>query len=285
MEVEGWGDQTPFSKVLDEIAQAGYEGTELGPYGYLPTEPRLLKAELLQRGLQLISAFVPIPLAEPERHETGLQEVVKVAELLAEVGAKLIVLADTMSRARMAVAGRVDEKRDGLTDRQWEGAAKILQRTAAACKQRGLQVSFHHHAGTYVETPREVERLFTLTDPELVGLCLDTGHYFYGGGDPVDVVRKYGSRICHLHFKDVQSGVLEAVRREGVDFLEAVRRGVFSELGEGAVNLPGVIQELQACAYDGWAVVEQDVDSTQPNVRPLESARRSRQYLRKVMGI
>ena len=100
----------------------------------------------------------------------------------------------------------------------------------------------------------------------------------------MDVVRKYGSRICHLHFKDVQSGVLEAVRREGVDFLEAVRRGVFSELGEGAVNLPGVIQELQACAYDGWAVVEQDVDSSQPNVRPLESARRSRQYLRKVIG-
>ena len=284
MEVEGWGDQTPFSKVLDEIAQAGYEGTELGPYGYLPTELQRLKRELSARGLHLISAFVPIPLAEPERHETGLQEAVKVADLLAESGAKLIVLADTMSRARMAVAGRVDEKRDGLTDRQWEGASKILQRTAAACKQRGLQVSFHHHAGTYVETPGEVERLFTLTDPELVGLCLDTGHYFYGGGDPVDVVRKYGSRICHLHFKDVQSGVLEAVRREGVDFLEAVRRGVFSELGEGAVNLPGVIQELQACAYDGWAVVEQDVDSSQPNVRPLESARRSRQYLRKVIG-
>jgi len=179
----------------------------------------------------------------------------------------------------------VDEKRDGLTDRQWEGAAKILQRTAAACQERGLVVSFHHHAGTYVETPREVERLFTLTDPKLVGLCLDTGHYFYGGGDPVGVVRKYRSRISHLHFKDIRPDVLDGVRRDGLGFLEAVRRGVFSELGTGAVNLPGVIQELQALAYDGWAVVEQDVDSTQPNVRPLESARRSRQYLRKVVGI
>ena len=285
MEVEGWGDQTPFGQVLDEIAEAGYEGTELGPYGYLPTEPRRLKAELSARRLQLISAFVPIPLSEPERHETGFQETMKVAELLAASGVRLIVLADAMSQARMAVAGRVDENRDGLTDRQWEAAAKILQRTAAACQERGLQVSFHHHAGTYVETPKEVELLFTLTDPKLVGLCLDTGHYFYGGGDPVDLVRKYGSRICHLHFKDVRSTVLEAVRREGLGFLEAVRRGVFSELGEGAVNLARVIQELQAYGYDGWGVVEQDVDSSQPNIRPLESARRSRQYLRKVVGI
>src|SRR5439155_25805335 len=115
-------------------------------------------------GYRLISDFVPMPLADGERNATGLHEVVEVADLLAESGAKLIVLADTMSRARVAVAGRVDEKRDGLTDRQWEGAEKILQRTASACKQRGLQVSFHHHAGTYVETPREVERLFTLTD-------------------------------------------------------------------------------------------------------------------------
>jgi inosose dehydratase len=285
MEVQGWGDQTPFGKVLDEIAAAGYEGTELGPFGYLPTEPGRLKRELSARGLQLISAFVPMPLAEPERHETALHEAVKVADLLAESGAKLIVLADTMSPARTAVAGRVDERRDGLTDRQWEGAAKILQRAAAACKQRALEVSFHHHAGTYVETPEEVERLFSLTDPKLVGLCLDTGHYFYGGGDPVDIVRKYRSRISHLHFKDIRPAVLEVVKREGLGFLEAVRRGVFSELGEGAVNLPGVIQELQACGYDGWAVVEQDVDSSQPNVRPLESAHRSRQYLRKVIGI
>src|SRR5438874_99141 len=105
MEVEGWGDQTPFGQVLDEIAEAGYEGTELGPYGYLPTEPRRLKAELSARRLQLISAFVPIPLSEPERHETGFQETMKVAELLAASGVRLIVLADAMSQARMAVAG------------------------------------------------------------------------------------------------------------------------------------------------------------------------------------
>lgn len=285
MEVEGGGGQKAYSEVLDEMAEAGYEGTELGPYGYLPTEPDRLMAELSARGLQLVSAFVPMSLAESERHEVGFQEAVRVAELLAQAGASLIVLADVMSEARMAVAGRVVEEHVGMTDRQWEEAAKLLVRTARACRERGLRVAFHHHAGTFVETPREIEQLCTLTDPDLMGLCLDTGHYFYGGGDPVDAVRKHGSRIWHLHLKDVRPMVLESVRRDGIGFLEAVRRGVFCELGEGAVDFPRVIQGLMACGYDGWAVVEQDVDVSQPGVEPWQSAVRSRAYLRNVIRI
>jgi inosose dehydratase len=285
MEVEGWSGQKSYSEVLDEMAQAGYEGTELGPYGFLPTEPEELKAELSARSLQLVSAFVPIPLAAPERYETSFQETLTAAELLARSGARLIVLADAMSEARMAVAGRVNDERDGLKEQQWEAAAKILMRTARACSERGLRVAFHHHAGTFVETPREIERLLTLTDADLIGLCLDTGHYFYGGGDPVEAVRKYGARIRHLHLKDVQPSVLETVRQEGVGFLEAVRRGVFCELGEGAVGFSQVIQGLQAVNYEGWAVVEQDVDITQPGVDPLQSASRSRVYLHTVIGI
>src|SRR6185295_10260756 len=131
-----------------------------------------------------------------------------------------------MSESRMAVSGRVDEERDGMNDKQWEGAAQILNRVAEDCRKLGLTTVFHHHAGTYIETPREIERLCESTDAELLGLCLDTGHYFYGGGDPLEAVRKYGARIRHLHLKDVRPAVLEAVRREGVDFLEAVARCV-----------------------------------------------------------
>jgi len=283
MEVEGWGGQKAYNDVLNEMAQAGYEGTELGPYGYLPTEPERLTAELSARGLKLVSAFVPIPLAESERHEAGFQEAVQVAELLAQAGARLIVLADVMSEARVAVAGRVVEERDGMTEQQWEEAAKLLLRTARVCRARGLRVVFHHHAGTFVETPKEIEQLCALTDPDLIGLCLDTGHYFYGGGDPRDAVRKYGARIWHLHLKDVQPIVLEAVRREAVGFLDAVRRGVFCELGQGAVDFPELIQGLRACNYDGWAVVEQDMNASQPGVQPLQSALRSRAYLREVI--
>ncbi|MEP6636013.1 MAG: TIM barrel protein [Acidobacteriota bacterium] len=285
MEVAGWGEQVSYGKVLDEIAEAGYVGTELGPYGYFPTEPNELTSELSARGLQLVASFVPLPLAHPERHDAGYQEAMTVAQLLAQSGAPLIVLADEMSEARIAVSGRVDEARDGLTDEQWDGAARLLKRICEDCSELGLSAVFHHHAGTFVETPHEIARLCESTDPDLLGLCLDTGHYFFGGGDPIDAVRSYGSRIRHLHLKDVRRPVLEAARRDGVGFLDAVRRGVFCELGAGAVDLNQVIQEMSALGYQDWAIVEQDVDTRSTEVNPRESAIRSRQYLRNTIGI
>ncbi len=285
MEVASWGEQIPYRQVLDEIAEAGYTGTELGPYGYLPTEPNELTPELSARGLQLVASFVPFPLAHSERHEAGYQEAMKVAHLLAQSGARTVVLADEMSEARMAVSGRVNEARDGMSDQQWDGAARILNRIAGACREMGLSAVFHHHAGTFVETPKEIARLCESTDPDLLGLCLDTGHYFFGGGDPVDAVRLYGTRIRHLHLKDVNLPVLKAARRDGVGFLEAVRRNVFCELGEGAVDLNRVIQDMTAGGYSDWAIVEQDVDTRNADVKPLESAIRSRQYLRNMIGI
>ncbi len=285
MEVAGWGEQVPYGKVLDEIAEAGYVGTELGPYGYFPTDPNELTSELSARGLQLVASFLPMPLAHPHRHEAGYQEAMTVAELLAQAGAGLIVLADEMSEARMTVSGRVDETRDGMSEAQWDGAAKILQRTAESCRKLGLSAVFHHHAGTFIETPKEIARLCESTDPELLGLCLDTGHYFFGGGDPVDAVRSYGARIRHLHLKDVRLPILEAARREGLGFLAAVRRGVFCELGDGAVDLKNVIGDMSDRGYSDWAIVEQDVDTRSADVNPLESAIRSRQYLRNVIRI
>jgi inosose dehydratase len=285
MEVAGWGGQVPYGRVMDEIASAGYAGTELGPYGYFPTEPGRLKAELSARGLELIGSFVPLPLAQRERHETGYREAMRVAELLSRCGAPLIVLADEMSEARMAVSGRVDEARDGMSGAQWDGAARLLSRVSASCRETGLSAVFHHHAGTFVETPEEIARLCEATDAALLGLCLDTGHYTFGGGDPVDAVRLYGSRVRHLHLKDVQLPVLEAARRGGVGFLEAVRRGVFCELGEGSVDLKRVVSDLSAAGYSDWALVEQDVDTRNPEAKPLESALRSREYLRTEIGI
>jgi inosose dehydratase len=144
---------------------------------------------------------------------------------------------------------------------------------------------FHHHAGTYIETPSEVERLLSITDPSLLGLCLDTGHYFYSGGDPVELAQKHASRIWHVHLKDVRGGVLDCVRKEKRGFLDAVANGVFCPLGEGDVDIVGVIKQLQAGAYDGWAVFEQDVDPTKPGIVPKASAAASRRYLCDAAGI
>jgi len=285
MEVEGWGGQKPYGEVLDEIARAGYAGTELGPYGYFPTEPRQLQCELSKRGQEMVTAFIPVPLANPEAHEAGFREAVRTAKLLAAVGARLILLADAMSQSRIAVAGRVNAARDGMSDEQWGGAARIITRIAEACRELGLSTAFHHHAGSFIETPDEIARLCDSADPGLLGLCLDTGHYFYGGGDPVEAARKYGSRIWHLHLKDVRRPVLEQVRSEGIGFLDAVRRGVFCELGQGAVDVPQVIDALKAGGFTGWAIVEQDTDPAQRGVDPFASAVRSRQYLIETVGI
>ena len=285
MEVTGWSKQIPYSQLLDEIQQAGYAGTELGPYGYFPTDPKTLASELSARHLHLIASFVPIPLADSTRHNDAHKEAMEVAHLLAQTGAPLIVLADEMSEMRMAVSGRVDELNDGMTDSQWDGASSILSRIASDCREIGVSAVFHHHAGTFVETPKEVARLCANTDADLLGLCLDTGHYFFGGGDPREAVTSYGSRIRHLHLKDVRLTVLSRARKDKVGFLEAVRRGVFCELGEGDVDLKTVVNDIASSGYSGWTVVEQDVDTRNEDVRPLESAIRSRQYLRKEIGI
>ncbi|GBC82450.1 Inosose dehydratase [bacterium HR10] len=281
-EVEGLGARRPYSEVLDEMRLAGYEGTELGPYGYLPTDPTLLREELSRRQLELVTAFVPIPLSEPERFEHGLRDVLRVADVLQALGATLIVLADTLTPRRLTIAGRVTPT-DELTEAQWGEAVTFLHEVARACRARGLLAAFHHHAGTFIETPREVARLLAMTDPELIGLCLDTGHYVYGGGDPVEAVRAYGPRIWHVHAKDVRADVLERVRREPLTFAEAVREGLFCPLGDGVVNFPALIRELSAWGYQGWIVVEQDVDLGQSEVAPLRDAARSRAYLRHVL--
>jgi inosose dehydratase len=267
------------------MVQAGYRGTELGPYGFLPVDPAELKRELAKRGLSLLGAFVPLPLAHPEQHEAAVQSAMEVARLLAQAGAPYLVLADAMDPARMAVAGSVDEERDGMRAEAWDGAARLLTRIARAASALGLSPVFHHHCGTFIETPGETDRLLAMTDPQLLGLCLDTGHYFYGGGDPVKCAEVYGTRIRHLHLKDVRPSVLETVRRQKVAYLDAIRMGVFCELGEGGVNLTGVIHQLGAAGFDGWAVFEQDVDTSQPGCNPVESATRSRAYLQKTVGL
>src|SRR5260370_11678864 len=279
MEVEGWVRQKSYGEVLDEMVQAGYAGTELGPHGFLPTDPKELKAELEKRNLALLGAFVPLPAGDAGRHEEGTQSALEVARLLAAAGAPFLILADEMNPRRMAGAGSATGD-EGFHDEQREGAASLIHSIAKAALRIGVRTVFHHHAGTCVETPAEVARLLAVTDPALLGICLDTGHYFYGGGDPVEFARSHAQRIWHLHLKDVRPAVLDEVRRDKVPYLDAIRRGVFCELGEGGVNLPGVMRALQSAGFDGWAVFEQDVDPTLPSVNPMASAARSPEQLR-----
>lgn len=284
IEFDFGGPQLTAGQVLDQIAQTGYQGTELGDWGFLPTDPDRLRAELSARDLELVAAFVPIAFADPAAHADGLARALRAAQLLAAVAGErpLIVLSDENASipARERNAGRIGPEQQ-LDQQAWQTFSAGVEAAARAIKQEtGLRSVYHHHGGGYVETPAEVATLMQRTDPELLGLCLDSGHFRFGGGDPVQAVSHYRDRIWHVHLKDWDSQVAEQAARTGWGYLEAVRRGVFCRLGEGAVDFPQLLGRLEQIGYDGWLVVEQDLPAGQGD--PERYARLNRQYLRQL---
>ena len=277
-----WAGPAPsFARVLDEMTQTGYAGTELGDWGFLPTEPAALGAELAQRKLALLGAFVPVQLTNESAHEAGVEAALRVARLMAAVAdAPFVVLSDDTARdpERTRLAGRITPEH-GLDDAGWNtlarGANLIAQRVKDAT---GLRTVFHHHCATFVETAAEIDQLMQRTDPALVGLCLDTGHTAFGGGDPVAVASRWRDRIWHVHLKDCDAKIRARAAAEEWDYQQSVRAGVFCELGKGVVNFNGVLEVLRRASYDGWLVVEQDVLPSMGS--PAESAQRNRDYLR-----
>jgi inosose dehydratase len=280
----------PYHVVLDEIAETGYAGTELGDWGFLPTDPDTLREELARRGLAMVGAFVPVRLRDPEALADGLKHALRVARLLAAVVSEgdrrtgpFIVVADDNATdpGRTLHAGRITPEM-GLPEEEWAGYAGRAEAVARAVREEtGLRSVFHHHSAGWVETPAEIDRFLAETDPDVLGLVFDTGHFLFGAGDSgmtvVDALDRWGDRIWYLHFKDSSPELARHSRDEDWDYFKALRAGIFSELGQGGVDFPAVLRWLQEHGYKGWAVVEQDV---LPGMgTPKESARRNRAYL------
>jgi inosose dehydratase len=278
-----WAGPAPsFGRVLDEMSATGYAGTELGDWGFLPTEPGALKTELERRNLELLGAFVPVPLANAGALEEGAATAVRVGRLMSAVRERtpFVVLADDTARdpERTRLAGRIGPEH-GLDEHRWDtlarGANLIARRVA---EETGLRTVFHHHCATFVETATEIDRLMRGTDPGLVGLCLDTGHAAFGGGDPATIISRWRDRIWHVHLKDCDPAVRARAAEEQWDYQQSVSAGVFCEIGRGTVDFPAVLKLLRGTGYDGWLVVEQDVLPSMGT--PAESAARNRNYLR-----
>jgi len=278
------GKAAGYVQVLDEMKESGYVGTELGDWGFMPTDPAGLRAELDGRGLTLLGAFVPVLLKDRSAHQPGIEAAVRTARLLAGAQPKtpFIVLADDNGKdaVRTGNAGRVQPGM-GMSPAEWQVAAEGVERVAEAVyAETGLRTVFHHHCAGFVETPEEIDTLLAMTDPQRVGLCFDTGHYRFGGGDVLAGLRKHYERIWHVHFKDCQPAVAQQARLEGWDYFEAVRNGIFCELGKGEVPFLAVQQELVQRGYEGWIVVEQDVLPGMGS--PKQSAQRNREYLKSI---
>jgi inosose dehydratase len=279
------GEQIKFDQMLDELVESGYTGTELGDWGYMPTDPSTLRSELARRSVTMLGAFVPVALKDPSSHKAGIQNAVKTAALVAAVAtspAPFLVLADNNGSVseRTKNAGRVTSEM-GLTFAEWKTFATGATNIARAVKEEtGLRTVFHHHCAGYVETPEEISRLLELTDPTMLGLVFDTGHYCYGSGetDALAGLRRFQDRIWYLHCKDCEPNIANQARSNGWDYFEALRHGVFCELGKGCVDFAGVLRWAQERRYEHYLLVEQDV---LPGMgAPKDSAGRNRHYLR-----
>ena len=268
-ELEGISADLPYGLVMDQIAESGYSGTELGPWGYYPIDPVRLRRELDQRHLGLASAFCPVDLTDPAGYGEAEAQALATAGLLRALGSHELIVADSWRPDRAVIAGRAGPA-DELSPKQWDAVATGLNRLGGRLADDGM----------------EIDRLLSLTDPALVGLCLDTGHAEFGGAESVSLLRRWRDRVRYVHLKDVAPDVLELARRERLGYDACIRAGVFCPLGSGQVDFKTIFGELQAASYAGWLIVEQDViaDASGEKLTSLEAARQSRAFLRSRLG-
>jgi inosose dehydratase len=273
-----------YETMLDEMVGAGYTGSELGPYGFFPTDPKVLAPQLEKRKLELLASFVPVKMTDPSASKAVIERIRKVGHLLATLKAPFLVMADDQSNERNAFSGRVYDKAcPTLNAEQWKHMGRIVADAEKVANEFGLDLVFHPHVATYVETPEECERFFDVTSHTNVGLCLDTGHCVYGHGDSVKEAEKYKDKLRFVHIKDCDTKVLAEARRNKWTFEEAIEHKVFTVIGKGDIDFPAFFRTLATNNYSGWCVVEQDVKFGATPIPPAQSIAASLKYLRGVV--
>jgi inosose dehydratase len=268
-EVPGWGYQLSPQRVLAEMRDVGLAATELGPEGFLPSDPAELTALLDSFGLSCVGTFAPVLL-----HDAGhdpLPDIADPVDALLACGADVLVLA-------AATGADGYDARPALDDDQWATLLANLDRLAAAAAKRGVLAVLHPHVGTMVETRDDVDRVLA---GSRIKLCLDTGHLLIGGTDPLQLAREVPDRIAHTHLKDVDSGLAARVQAGELTYTEAVRDGMYTPLGGGDVDIAGIVTALRSNGFDGWFVMEQDtiLDEDPVDEGPVRDVRTSVEYI------
>lgn len=272
--------QPPWHRFLDEVVQAGYSWIELGPFGYLPIDPAALRRELDRRSLRLAGGtFGERPLHRPDQRPALEEQVRRVGELVDALGGEYLVLLPGAYRKGGAY---VEPAR--LDPHGWRRLVETTNQLGRLTRERfggRLRLVFHPHADSHVEHPDQVEQFLDETDPAVVSLCLDTGHYAYRGGDSIELLRRRHDRIPYLHIKTVDGALREQVQQEDLAFPDAVARGVFCEPPNGVIDFPALARLLDELDFDGYAIVEHDLYPCAFDV-PLPIARRTCAYLKSI---
>jgi inosose dehydratase len=262
-----WGVERPndpenpsWQNVLDQNKAAGFKGIELGPVGFFPEDPNILGPALAARELELTAGVVFRPFHDPSAWEDVLDGAHRTFKALVAHGAKTGVLIDSIAAERALTSGRPDESRR-LDKYDWAGMMQRVETIAKiGSEEYGLTVALHGHAAGFIEYQDEIENTLDSIDEKYLSLCIDTGHCLFAGFDPVAFYQKHQKRTRYLHFKDTDPVVKERVIRDRVNFYEAIKQGLFCNLGKGECDFKSLFQTMEQAQFNGWATVEQECD-------------------------
>jgi inosose dehydratase len=276
-EVPGWGAMLPQKRVLAEMSGLGFTATELGAAGFLPEDPYELKDVLSEFGMTLIGGFTPVVVHDPSERQATIESATATAKLFQQAGATKFVSCPIMdwdwSNPRP------------LTRDEQKHMTEMLGVIDDICGEHGLDQVLHPHVQTVVETKDDISRVLDSCD---VTFCLDTGHMAFGGQDPVEFAKTAIERVGHVHLKDIRLDMVAPVLRREVSLMAATQAGVFTPLGQGDVDILGVVQTLEAAGYRGWYVIEQDTAITggfpEEGEGPVEQVSESLKYLTDVVA-
>lgn len=273
------GKENTFEQCISEMALAGYTGTEIG--NKYPKDPETLKQFLEPRGLEVASAWFSAFLTT-EPYENTFEKFKEHRDFLWNMGAKVIVV----SEQGHSIQGRdlpIFEEKPKFTDQEWDLLTKGLEKLGDLAHERDMEIVYHHHMGTGVQTTDEIERLMENTDPEKVSLLFDTGHLVYSGEEPLGIFEKYHHRIKHIHFKDIREDVMNEVKNEKDSFLTGVKKGAFTVPGDGMVDFAPIWKAIEQSGYEGWIVVEAEQDPSLAN--PFIYAKQAREYIKNITNL
>ncbi|MCO4847737.1 MAG: TIM barrel protein [Yoonia sp.] len=270
-----------WQSVLQQCAGAGYKGIELGPIGYMPEEPEILREELVKNDLEIIGGVVFRPFHDAAKWDEVVDASVRTCKALVAHGAEHLVLIDSISPRRAPTAGRASEA-EQMDKAEWTAYRdRIATIAKIGAEEYGLTVGIHAHAAGFMDFEPELERLLDEVDESILKICFDTGHHSYAGFDPVAFMKRHMDRISYMHFKDIDPKVKADVVENRTDFYKACGQGIFCNLGMGDVDFPAVRKLLVAHGFNGWCTVEQDCDPSMPGT-PLEDAQANREYLQSI---